>query len=224
MLRQQRHPAEGLAARVAGVLLDLAVSLQMGPEITSVGERAVAVLTAERLLAGVRTNVTLEQPRPGKRLAAHCTLARQRVRSDVHLERAQTDVHLVAGLAREGLLRLALGGRAVELPVLGQAGERGVGLAAVRALVPRRGRARGRGVGRAALLNLRVDDRRAGGGAARGRSAALAAGRGEVFRRDGWRRPQRPGTHGTRGRQATMVRTVPVRIVPGHGSWDRRAG
>lgn len=226
VLRQQRHPAEGLAARVAGVLLHVAMSLQMGPEITPVGKRAVAMLTAERLLAGVRADVTLEQPRPGERLAAECTLARQRVRPDVHLQRPQADVHLVAGLAREGLLRLALGGRAMELPMFGQAGERGVRLAAVRALVPRRRRARRRvrRVVRAALLDLRVHDRGAGGGAARGRSAAVAAGRREIFRRDGRRRPQRPGTHGTRGRQTAMVRAGPVRVAPGDGSLDRRAG
>lgn len=95
------------------------MGLQVGPEVASVGERAVTVLTAERLLAGVRPDVTLEQPRPGERLAAHVTLAGQRVRTDVHLQRAQTYVHLIAGFAREGLFRLALSGRAMELLVLG---------------------------------------------------------------------------------------------------------
>lgn len=178
MLRQQRHSAKGLTARVAGVLLDVTVSLQVGPEVAPVGERAVAVLAAERLLAGVRPDVALKQPRPGERLAAHVTLAGQRVRSDVHLQCAQTDVHLIAGLARERLLRLALSGRAMELLVLRQTGVRRVRLGAVRALIPGRRRARGRARGgaRGALLDFRVHDRRSGGGATRGRSAAVAAG------------------------------------------------
>lgn len=120
MLRQQRHPAEGFATTFAAVLLDVAVSLQMGSEIAPVGERAVAMLTAKRLLAGVGPDVTLKEPRPGERLAARRALARQRMCPDVHLERAQTDVHLLTVFAREGFLRLALGGRAVKLLMLRQ--------------------------------------------------------------------------------------------------------
>lgn len=60
------------------------------------------------------------------------------MRADVHLQRAQRDVHLVAVLAAKRLLRLvALSGWAVELLVLRQTAERGVGLGAVRARVPR---------------------------------------------------------------------------------------
>lgn len=160
----------------------------MSPEIAPVGERAVAVLTAERLLAGVRPDVTLKQPRSRERFAAHMALAGQRVRPDVHLQRAQTDVHLVAGLAREGLLRLALGGGAVELLMLRQTGIRRIGFAAVGALVPGRRRTRGRARpgARTGFLDFRVYDRRSGGGATRGRSAAVTARRGEILRRN-WR-------------------------------------
>jgi len=99
MLRKQRHPAEGFTAPVTGVLLDVAVSLQMSPEIAPVGERAVAMLTSERLLAGVRPDVTLKKPRPGERFAARNALAGQGMRPDVHLERAQTDVHFLTVFA-----------------------------------------------------------------------------------------------------------------------------
>lgn len=99
MLRKQRHPAEGFTTPVTGVLLDVAVSLQMSPEIASVGERAVAMLTSERLLAGVRSDVTLKKPRPGERFATCMALARQGVRPDVHLQRPQTDVHLLTVFA-----------------------------------------------------------------------------------------------------------------------------
>lgn len=60
MLRQQRHSTERFAAGRARVLLNVAVSLQMSPEIASVGERAIAVLTTERLLSGVGPDVSLK--------------------------------------------------------------------------------------------------------------------------------------------------------------------
>ena len=60
MFRQQRHSAERFAARGTRVLLHVAVRLKMRPQVTPVGERPVAVLTAERLLAGVRPDVSLE--------------------------------------------------------------------------------------------------------------------------------------------------------------------
>lgn len=224
MLREQRHPAECLAAPVAGVLLHVAVSLQVGPQVAPVGERAVAMLTTERLLAGVRPDVTLEQPRPGERLAACRALAGQRVRPDVHLQRAQADVHLLAELARERLPRLALGGRAMELLVLRQPGVSRVRFVAIRAQVLGRRRARrGRAGGRVRAL-LHLDDCGSGGGAARGRSAALAARRGQIFRGHGGWRAQRAGTHGARGRQAAVIRTGPVRVAPGDRSLNRRAG
>lgn len=99
MLRKQRHPAEGFTAPGAGVLLDVAVSLQMSPEIAPVGERAIAMRTSERLLTGVRPDVTLKKPRPGERFAARMALARQCMSPDVHLKRAQTNVHLLTVFA-----------------------------------------------------------------------------------------------------------------------------
>lgn len=192
MLREQRHSAECLVTPVAGILLDVAVGLQVGPQVAPVGEGTVAVRTGEWLLAGMRPDVTLKQPRSGERFAALLALARQRVRPDVHLERAHAEVELLAVLAREGLLRLALSGRAVELLMLRQAGIRRVRLVAVGARVSgrsRRGRRagrRGRGGIRTVLIEFRVYDR-TGGSATSGRSAALAAGRREILRRDGRR-------------------------------------
>jgi len=143
----------------------------VGPEVAPVSERALAVLTGERLLTGMRPDVTLEQPRPGECLAARAAFTRQRVRPDVHLESTQAQVELLAKLAREGLLRLALGGRAMELLMLRQAGVRRVGLIAVRARVPgrsgRRRVGRARASARAVLIDLCVHDR-ASGGATRG--------------------------------------------------------
>ena len=63
MFGQQRHPGEGLPTLGARVLLDLGVSLQVGPQVGSVGERPPAVITPEGLLARVRPDVTLKQPR-----------------------------------------------------------------------------------------------------------------------------------------------------------------
>ena len=132
---QQRHPGEGLGAVTAAVLLDVRVGLQVRPQVGPVGEGASAVGAGEGLLARVRPEVALQQPGPGEGLAAHAALARQGVRPDVHLERAQGHVGLVAVLAAELLLDLR---GAVELLVLGQPREGGVALAARLALVPHR--------------------------------------------------------------------------------------
>lgn len=138
MLRQQRQPRERLRARRTLEALHVLVRLLVRAQIRPVGERARAQLAHERLLAGVRADVALQQPRARERLVTVRTLARQRVRTDVHLERTERLVRLVALLAHERLLRLvALGRRAVELLVLGQARVGRIRLTAVRALVAR---------------------------------------------------------------------------------------
>ncbi len=60
MLVQQAHPAEGLVATGAGVLLGLEVGLEVSPQVGLVGEASGAVVTRERLLSCVNTNVTLK--------------------------------------------------------------------------------------------------------------------------------------------------------------------
>ena len=57
---QQAHPAEGLVATGAGVLLGLKVGLEVSPQVGLVGEAAGAVVAGERLLACVNSNVTLK--------------------------------------------------------------------------------------------------------------------------------------------------------------------
>jgi len=94
VLRQQRHPRERLVARAAAIPLDAGVSLQVRAQVGPVGERSVAVRTAERPLAGVSPHVTLQQPRSRERLTAEGTSAGQRVRSYVHLQRSRRAVHL----------------------------------------------------------------------------------------------------------------------------------
>lgn len=137
MFGQQRHSAKRFAARGAGIFLHVAVRLKVRPQVTPVGERAVAMLTAERFLPRVRSDVPLEKPRPGERFPAEMALAGQRVRSNVHLQRAQAHVHLLAVFARERFFRLAFSGRAMKLLVLGQPGVGGVRFTAIRALVSR---------------------------------------------------------------------------------------
>ena len=157
VLQQQRHPRERLGARVALVALDVGVRLRVRAQVGPVGERALAVGTAEWFLAGVRAQVPLQQPRPRERLAAQLAAARQRVRPDVHLERADRRVGLGGrrrarrrlggrgGAVRTGELatRAAVGRRrAVELAVLRQPVRRRVALGArVAAEVRRRVRA-----------------------------------------------------------------------------------
>ena len=138
---EQRHARERLAALLARVALDVRVRLQVGAQVGPVGEGARAVRTREGLLARVGADVALQQPRPREGLAAEHALAGQRVRADVHLERAQRHVDLVAVLAAERLFGLV--GGAVQFLVLGQAAIGRVRLVAVGALVARRRRGGG---------------------------------------------------------------------------------
>lgn len=64
--------------------------------------------------------VSLKQPGPGEGFATQLTHAGQCVCTDVHLQRAQADILLVAVLAAEVFLTRPL---ALELSVLGQARE-----------------------------------------------------------------------------------------------------
>jgi len=101
MLDEQREARERLGAAVARVLLELGVRLQVRAQVGPVGERAPALRAGERPLAGVRARVALQQPRPREGLAAQLAAARQRVRPDVHLERAERRVRLAAVTARQ---------------------------------------------------------------------------------------------------------------------------
>lgn len=76
----------------------------------------------------MRPDVALQQPGPGEGLAAHLADAGQRVAPDVHLESPQAHILLLAVLAAEGFPGLGI---AVQLFVLGEPGEGGVGLGAL---------------------------------------------------------------------------------------------
>lgn len=104
----------------------------MRPEVGSVCERPVAVWAREWLFSRMRPDVSLEQPRPGERFPADFAHARQRVSPDVHFERSQAHVLLLAVLAAEGFPRLVR--VAVQLLVLEESRVRGVRLAAKGAL------------------------------------------------------------------------------------------
>ena len=137
MLIEQRHARKSLVALATSVLLDVAVCLHMGPQVRPIGESSRANLTFERLFAGVRAHMTLQQPRSAETLAADLAFARQRVRPDVHFERTKRVVSLVAVFARELLLNLSA---AVELLVLRKSPESRITLIAVFALVARVGK------------------------------------------------------------------------------------
>lgn len=102
----------------------------MRPQIGAVGKRPIANIALERLLAGMGPDVTLQQPGSRERFAANVALARQRMRADVHLQRAHRRVLFAAVLAEE----LLLAGAVVLLAVLAQARIGGVAFVAVFAL------------------------------------------------------------------------------------------
>lgn len=101
MFREEGHPGEGFAAGGAGILFHVGMGLKMCAQIGTIGERAVAVGAGERFLAGVGAYVALKEPRSREGFAANRALARQRVRSDVHFQRAQRNVHFFTVLATE---------------------------------------------------------------------------------------------------------------------------
>ena len=131
---QQRHPRESLVTVSATVLLDVTVRLQVRAQVGAIRETPPTHVTREWLLAGVRAQVTLKQPRSREGLTTHVALAGEGVGADVHLESTERVVRLLAELAAELLLNVTL---AVELFVLRQTAERRVALPACIATVTR---------------------------------------------------------------------------------------
>jgi len=64
VLVEVRLQRERLSAALARVQLERRVSLHVSAQVGAIGERFAAVRAAERLLAGVRAQVPLQQPRP----------------------------------------------------------------------------------------------------------------------------------------------------------------
>lgn len=85
VLGEEGHPGEGLTTGGTRVLLHFRMRLEVRPQVGPVGESPVTVLTREGFLAGVRPDMSLQQPRPTERLAAQLALAGESVGSDVHL-------------------------------------------------------------------------------------------------------------------------------------------
>ena len=61
--------------------------LHMRSQVAAIGERLAAVGAAERLVAGVRAHVALQQPGARERLVAHGAHVLQLVRQQVHAAR-----------------------------------------------------------------------------------------------------------------------------------------
>lgn len=101
MFREQGHPGEGFAAGGTGILFHVGMRLEMSTQVGAIGERPVAVGAGERFLAGVGAYVALKEPRSREGFAADRALARQRVRSDVHFQGAQGNVHFFTVFATE---------------------------------------------------------------------------------------------------------------------------
>lgn len=75
------------------------MSLHVRAEVGPVGESLTAVRAAVRLLAGVRPQVALQQPRPRELLTAYAAAVRQFVSQQVHGQCGHADVSLAAGNA-----------------------------------------------------------------------------------------------------------------------------
>ena len=106
VLVEEAHPAEGLLAAGAGVLLVLEVGLEVGPQVGLVRKPPGAVGAGERFLARVCSHVSLQEPGPREGFPALCTLAGQGVGLDVHLQRGLGVVVLLTKLAGKFLLNL----------------------------------------------------------------------------------------------------------------------
>jgi len=96
VFEQQRHAWERASTDVTMILFDVIVSLQVRSQVRSVSERSLAVRTGKRFFAGVRSYVTLQEPRSRERLAAQSAATRKSVCTDVHLESARRRVCFVA--------------------------------------------------------------------------------------------------------------------------------
>lgn len=83
------------------------------------------------LFPSVRSDVALQEPRPGESFATDFTHTRQGMASDVHLESTQAHVLLFTIFAAERFPGLGI---TVQLSVLGKARKRRVGLAALTAV------------------------------------------------------------------------------------------
>ena len=83
------------AASVAAKGLDVAVSLDVGPQVALVRKTLAALVTVVRLLSCVGPDVALEQPGAGEGLATEGALAARGVGPHVHVQGGRAAVLLV---------------------------------------------------------------------------------------------------------------------------------
>ena len=83
-----------LSAALACVQLERRVRLHVRAQVGPVGERLAAVRAAEGFLAGVGTQVPLQQPRPREGLVADRAAVLEVVSEHVHRQRRHRHVHL----------------------------------------------------------------------------------------------------------------------------------
>lgn len=136
MLGQQAHARECLGARCTRVFFDIGMGLQMCAQVRFVGERTMAELATEWLVAGVCADVTVQQPWTRECFAAQMAFAWFGMCANVHFQGALRVVRLRAVIAFEGLLGVAGSGCcAMELFVFVEARMCGIGFGAISALV-----------------------------------------------------------------------------------------
>lgn len=123
---------EGLTAAGARVRFRIRVGLDVCPEIRFVGEGLLADTAFERFFTCVRSDVPLQQPRPGETFATGGTLATLVVCTDVHRIGRHRDVNL--GTVRTSTSLLVLQ-RSMRLPMSGQIRRRRILLSAFRTTV-----------------------------------------------------------------------------------------
>jgi len=102
------------------------VGLHVGPQVGPVGKRLLTHGAQVGLVASVRAQVTLQQPRPGEGLVAHGALVAQVMSQHVHRQGGHGHVHLAADMALLGRVGVQT---PVGLLVAAQVGAGGVVLA-----------------------------------------------------------------------------------------------
>ena len=123
---------EGFPALGAVECLGVVMSLHMSSQVGSVSKLLTTVSTAIRLLSGVRSHMSLQQPGTTESLPAHLALVVVCVSEEVHVEGRHADVLLLADVAA---LHVLPGQLEVGLPVTGEVGAGGEMFAALLTLV-----------------------------------------------------------------------------------------
>lgn len=106
VLVEVRFKRESFVALRTAEIFIAGMCLHVRPQIGPVGEGLAAVGAAVGFFSGVRSEVSLEQPRPRELLAANAAAVRQLVREQMHRQGRHADVGLTARHALLGRLRV----------------------------------------------------------------------------------------------------------------------